>query len=86
MSPFSGLVTDVLLKMHSSINLCILNQVLAQTEYGTKVCVVCVPFPVPLCAVIQRHGGNVASALLSSGRSFCLCFFSACLPVVSQTN
>lgn len=50
------------------------NQVFVQTECRMKVCAVSVLFPVLLCVVIQRHGGNLVNVLSSFHRSVCLCF------------
>lgn len=52
---------------HSSINLAILNQLFVQTESRMEVCVVWLLFPVLLCVVIQRCGGNVAERSLFTG-------------------
>lgn len=70
---------------HSFISLSILNQVFVQTEYRMKVCVVWVLFPVLLCVVIQRNGGNHCKPSVSFHRSVCLCF-CVCLAAVSHTN
>lgn len=73
----------------SFINLTILNQLFVQTKYRMKVCVVWAVFPVQLCVVIQRHGGNVANTLVFSQPLFLGCGFShrlvsACLAATSE--